>query len=70
MGALQMAPLVVDGVMRPDLDRRHVPAATMAAYLGLSRTTLWRRTLDGFYEAGVKTVGTRHYYQPRAVVGG
>jgi hypothetical protein len=64
-----MSPVVVDGVLRPDLDFRDVPPAVMAKYLGIAVCTLYRRTISGFYVKGIRRVGSIHYYQPRALVG-
>lgn len=69
MGVPRMSVIEKDGVMRPDLDFREVPLAVMAQYLGVNKSTLWRRTLSGFYAKGVRRVGSVHYYQPRLLVG-
>ncbi len=63
----RMQPIEKDGVLRPDLDFRDVPAGVMALYLGIERSTLYRRTLRGFYRRGVRRAGAAHLYQPRIV---
>lgn len=59
-----------DGHLRPDLDFRDVPAGLMAKYLGVTVSTVWRRTLEGFYPpAGIRRMGTTTYYRPRIICG-
>jgi hypothetical protein len=64
-----MDPLVVDGVMRPDLDQRWVPRATMARYLNVSGETVYQRHLRGEFPAdGIKRFGSRAWYWPALCV--
>jgi len=64
-----MDPLVVDGVLRPDLDRRWVPRATLARYLGVTGETVYQRHLRGeFPPAAIKLFGSRTWYCPALCV--
>lgn len=57
-------PYIVDGIPRPELDRRWVPVSTMALYEGVSACTVYERMLAGLYPAaGIRRVGKRdtHY---------
>ncbi len=63
----------VTGLLRPDLDYRHVSAGVMAAYLGISPKTLWKRRvkMKGLYpKAGLVLIGSVTYYKPAVIVGG
>lgn len=63
--------LLVDGVPRPDLDHRLVKPGLMAAYLGISRPTLWRWTVaNKFPKDAIETSGEKrpnYYYRPARI---
>lgn len=64
----RMQPIEKDGMLRPDLDFRDVPAGVMAAYLGISVSALWNRTRQGVYAGGTRKIGRMTYYRPRVIV--
>ena len=65
----RMPPVVVDGVMRPDLDRRWVPRGTLAEYLNVNPDTVYQRTLRGeFPPFALKKFGSRTWYCPALCV--
>lgn len=52
----------------PERDFRDVPLAVMAIYLGIDKTTLWRRTVAGQYAQGIRKIGQFRYYKPAIVM--
>lgn len=65
----RVEPVVVDGVLRPELDRRWVPRATIARYLSVNPDTVYQRTLRGeFPPAAIKRFGSRAWYCPALCV--
>ena len=68
MSGPRVAPLVIDGCLRPDLDRRFVPRATMAQYLGVSAETVHDRLMRGEIPASAtRMYGCRVWYCPALV---
>lgn len=65
----RMQPVVVDGVLRPDLDHRWVTGSVLAQYLGVHRTTVYHWTLDGhFPPAAMRQFGGDTRYRPSGCV--
>ena len=56
-----------NGRPAPELDWRDVPLSVMAEYLGIERSTLWRRTKAGM--PGTRKIGDRTYYKPAVFCG-
>jgi hypothetical protein len=57
-----------DGFLYPEEDTRWVTIATMATYLGLVASTVYRMTLDGeFPKIGLRARGTITRYQPATI---
>lgn len=58
-------PVVVDGVMRPDLDHRWVTRETIAQYLGVAGNTVHTWRLQGqFPDHSMRWFGNRVRYRP------
>ena len=61
-----------NGLLRPDMDFRHVPAHVMAVYLGINPKTLWKRRVKhpGLYpKKAIVLIGTMTCYIPAVMVG-
>lgn len=54
-----------NGNLTPELDKRDVPLAVMAAYVGVHPHTLYEQmTQEHFPKAATSKHGTRTYYKP------